>query len=202
MNLQVNFGKTKENADLIVDLHQDATHNILITGFSGSGKSYLCHSLIQQLMKNNLPADLGFVMMDLKRIEYSEYENSPYLVEPIIYSPQEGLKALERYAELAKSRVQGKEKNQRSTVIIIEECDIVYENPELFAQFWVELNQSKERSGIYVLFSSSRTAQEVFSDTVVNHSDLRLFLITNDVPESYQHIFGKSTVWLKGHEME
>ena len=174
MNLQVNLGKTKENADLIVDLHKDAAHNILITGFTGSGKSHLCHSLIQQLMKNNSPADLGFVMMDLKRIEYSEYKNSPYLVEPIIYSPQE-IKGSGTICRLAKSRVQGKEKNQRSIVIIIEECDIVYENPELFAQFWVELYQYKERSGIYVLFSSAGLPQEVFSDTVVNHSDLRLF---------------------------
>ena len=96
MNTKVRLGKTKPYKCFVIDLEKDSVHNILLTGVTGSGKSTLCHSLLEQLIRQNSPEEVGFVIMDFKRVEYAEYKNSPYLLEPIIYDPDVGLKALEK----------------------------------------------------------------------------------------------------------
>lgn len=198
MNTKVRLGKTKPYKCFVIDLEKDSVHNILLTGVTGSGKSTLCHSLLEQLIRQNSPEEVGFVIMDFKRVEYAEYKNSPYLLEPIIYDPDVGLKALEKLADLAKARYRGLKKGNRLIVVIIEECDIVYEDPVLFEKCWIELNLHKEMSRITILFSSSRNSREVFSDKVVNHSDLRLILSTKETPDYSLALFGSNMVRLRG----
>ena len=47
--------------------------NLLIAGASGTGKSTLCHSIIFSLLQKKHPADLKFVLIDLKGLEFNCY---------------------------------------------------------------------------------------------------------------------------------
>lgn len=58
--------------------------NILMTGGAGSGKTQSLHNWILTLMANNTPDDIQFFIVDPKRVEYSNYIDSPYLpTDPI-----------------------------------------------------------------------------------------------------------------------
>ncbi len=68
--------------------------HLLIAGATGSGKSVTIHSVITSLLFRNPPEQLGFVMIDPKRVELTLYNSIPHLLTPVITSAQQAIKAL------------------------------------------------------------------------------------------------------------
>ena len=62
--------------------------HLLLAGTTGSGKSVTMTSVLTSLAKKNFPEDLRFVLIDPKMIEFSAFENCPYLYTPIVTSPE------------------------------------------------------------------------------------------------------------------
>ena len=68
---------------VIVDLDGDEPH-LLVAGESGSGKSYLLHVLLVQLLSKNKPADLQVAILDPKGTFGMRYRAVPHLFAPAI----------------------------------------------------------------------------------------------------------------------
>lgn len=73
-----------------------ASHpHVLVGGSSGGGKSNIINHIISSLMRFSDPKLLKFVLIDLKRMEFGFYENSPHLLRPVVFEADEAIDVLE-----------------------------------------------------------------------------------------------------------
>ena len=77
---------------VVADL-ADAPH-LLIAGTTGSGKSAGLNSMLVSLLFARSPAELRLIMVDPKTVEFSQYQNLPHLLTPIITDPDSTVASL------------------------------------------------------------------------------------------------------------
>ena len=83
----------------------------LIAGSTGSGKSVMLNVLIQSLIDQMSPEDMKLVLIDPKRVELSQFKDTPHLMSKVIHELPQAIKALkwlvdemeERYTTLEKA---------------------------------------------------------------------------------------------------
>ena len=80
--LPLALGKDINGNVVVTDLTQ--LSHLLIAGATGSGKSVCINSIILGLLKKYSPAELNFIMADLKVVELCDYKNLPHLLTPVI----------------------------------------------------------------------------------------------------------------------
>lgn len=85
--LLVNLGIDTQNKNIIFDLC-DAPH-LLIAGTTGSGKSVLVNNILTQLFYNYTPNELEAILIDIKKVEFSIYEDIPHLLKQPITTYEE-----------------------------------------------------------------------------------------------------------------
>ncbi len=90
--LSVTLGKDTGSNAKIIEI--DKMPHILVAGTTGSGKSFLMHSFITSLLFRNSPDELKILMIDPKRVEFSNYNGIPHLLAPVIVEPDKILSAL------------------------------------------------------------------------------------------------------------
>ena len=76
--LTVVVGRDGQGRDVAVDLA--TLPHLLIGGATGQGKSVFLHSLICSLVRDHSPNEVEFVLMDLKRVEFSVYTKLPHTI--------------------------------------------------------------------------------------------------------------------------
>ncbi len=79
----VEIGKWTGTGDVIT-LNLARVKSVLIGGESGSGKSCLIRHILATLARDHTPEEVRFIIADPKIIEYSDYEDSPYLLRPVV----------------------------------------------------------------------------------------------------------------------
>ena len=79
----VEIGKWTGTSDTIT-LNLARVKSVLIGGESGSGKSCLIRHILATLTREHTPEEVRFLIADPKIVEYSDYENSPYLLRPVV----------------------------------------------------------------------------------------------------------------------
>ncbi|MDX9913510.1 MAG: DNA translocase FtsK [Candidatus Moranbacteria bacterium] len=81
--LLIPFGRMVGNKDLFVDLFK--LPHLLISGSTGTGKTNFLHCLISSLIKKFSAEEVKFILVDNKRVEFTEYNGVPHLLtEPIV----------------------------------------------------------------------------------------------------------------------
>jgi hypothetical protein len=76
----------------------------LIAGSSGGGKSNALNVVLATLMRSTPPHQLKFLLIDLKRVEFSLYEDAPNLLKPIVYEPQRAIDELKAVVDEMEAR--------------------------------------------------------------------------------------------------
>ncbi len=69
--------------------------HVLIAGSTGSGKSNIVKHLISSLLRFTEPDQLQFVLIDLKRTEFSIYKRSGHLYRPIVTDGETAIEVFE-----------------------------------------------------------------------------------------------------------
>lgn len=100
--LMLALGKDMNNTDIVADLHQ--MPNLLISGTTGSGKSICISSLIISLLFQKKPDELKFVIIDTKKIDFSNYNGLPHLLCPVITDSKQGTIALKNISQEVERR--------------------------------------------------------------------------------------------------
>ena len=173
MNLNLYFGKTKDGKRFEIDLIKKNLHTIFLTGSTGSGKSILHYHLYKQLILNNYPSELGFVFMDMTRVDFTGWKG-PYLHRPVIVKPKEAIDYLEKISE---------DPPKNKTVFIhIEEMDMMNYDPEKVERAWKKIHNSKEN--IYIVFSTSRPGKDVFTSKIKENTGMVIACITASKTDS------------------
>jgi len=108
-NLTLCMGRDVAGKSYFVDL--GSMPHLLIAGATGSGKSVCINSIIMSLLYQNGPDDLKLILVDPKRVEFTVYNDIPYLLTPVITDTKKCINALRwvvaemdrRYEVLSKS---------------------------------------------------------------------------------------------------
>lgn len=99
-DLPIVIGKTIVNEAFMFDLCK--TPHLLVAGATGQGKSVGLNAIITSLLYRKHPAELKFVMIDPKRVEFSPYSKLerhylaklPNIDKPIVTEPEDAVATL------------------------------------------------------------------------------------------------------------
>jgi len=190
MKSNIYIGKDEKGKEFFINLEKDKMHTILLVGETGSGKSIFHYSLYMQLMEQNSPEELGFVFLDMTRVDFDNWK-SDYLYLPPIVDAEKALNTLELLGNESIQRAKGKSKREKAIFIHIEECDMVYYDPARFQKAWLNIAKHRNVNNMYLVFSTSRPSPDVLTKTILNETDLKV-VFTLASKEDSIHVLGKS----------
>ena len=111
--LSLALGKDSVGSPLVADLAR--MPHLLIAGATGTGKSVSLNAMIMSILYKSSPRDVRFVMIDLKMLELSLYEDLPHLLVPVVTEPKKAVTVLKNLVEQMDQRYrQLKEKGVRN----------------------------------------------------------------------------------------
>ncbi|MFC2166302.1 DNA translocase FtsK, partial [Acidobacteriota bacterium] len=84
--LTIALGKTIHGEDYITDLA--VMPHLLIGGATGTGKSVALNTIIASLMYKASPEEVKIILVDPKRLEFSQYDGMPHLMCPVVKDPR------------------------------------------------------------------------------------------------------------------
>ena len=90
--LPISLGASTNGTSVFVDLA--TMPHLLIAGTTGSGKSVGVNGMILSLLYKYTPEECKFIMIDPKMVEFSNYEDIPHLILPIVTEPNKAIAAL------------------------------------------------------------------------------------------------------------
>ncbi len=90
--LALALGKNTVGEPKVIDLTK-APH-LLVAGTTGSGKSVGVNAMIMSMLYKNTPDELRLILIDPKTVEFSHYDNIPYLLTPVITDMKQASTAL------------------------------------------------------------------------------------------------------------
>ncbi len=187
MNLKVSLGKDIDKQDYSIDFAKQNINLTLIAGSSGTGKSVLGYHIYQQLVKQNSPNEITFVLIDNVHLEFTQWnQKSPYLYCPNITDQTKALKVLESVAE----QIDQINSSTKHYFIHIEECNQFASDTERMKQIFQKLFQNKSDSKIHLIFSTSRPSKEIFADWLLEISDLKI-IFKLPKPDDYITVAGE-----------
>ena len=100
--LALALGKDTAGQPVIGDLVK--MPHLMIAGATGSGKSVAINAMIMSILYKAPPREVRFVMIDLKMLELSVYEDIPHLLVPVVTDPKQAVYVLNNIVELMEER--------------------------------------------------------------------------------------------------
>lgn len=187
--------------------------HILICGTTGSGKSVCLNTMLVSLMYKYTPEQLRFIIIDPKNVEFTLFENSPFLLfNKIIEQDPDGratkvlsvlqwvagemnrrynflksrkLKGIIQYNAIAKAN--GEKIMPYLLVVIDEFADIVLADPEsakVFESIVSRLTAKSRAAGITLILATQRPSTEVITGTIKSNIATRICFQTASAIDS------------------
>jgi len=109
--LPIYLGKDVEGRPLVYDMA--TMPHLLIAGRTGTGKSVCLNSIIQSFLFSRAPDECRLILIDPKKVEFSDYARIPHLMSPVVTDDKKAEAILswavdkmeERYELLRRARV-------------------------------------------------------------------------------------------------
>jgi S-DNA-T family DNA segregation ATPase FtsK/SpoIIIE len=184
-HLTLVLGTTIAGEPYVADLAR--MPHLLVAGATGSGKSVSLNSMICSILFKATPANVRFLMIDLKMLELSFYEGIPHLLLPVVTNPKNAKAALRwmtdemerRYSMMAEKGVRNIEKyNQKMQkqeggetlpyiiVVIDELADLMMVSPKEVEEYIARLAQMARASGIHLILATQRPSVDVLTGII------------------------------------
>jgi len=175
--------------------------HLLVAGATGSGKTITLNSIMLSLLYRNSPQQLRFVLVDPKRVEFTDYNNMPHLLCPVIYDVDKTLVALswlvhemeERFkilsklgarnifeynTKLSKNNDQSDDDKTMPYIILIvdELADLMASKGRDVEAGVVKLAQKARAVGIHLVLATQRPSVEVITGLIKANVTSRIAL--------------------------
>ncbi len=183
--LTLTVGKTIAGDPYVADLAK--MPHLLVAGATGSGKSVALNSMICSILFKATPMNVKFLMIDLKMLELSFYDDIPHLLLPVVTNAKNAKTSLKwmteemerRYAMMAEKGVRSIEKyNQKMAkteggetipyiVVVIDElADLMMVSPKEVEEYIARLAQMARASGIHLILATQRPSVDVLTGII------------------------------------
>ncbi len=179
--LTLALGRDAAGVPFIVDLKK--MPHLLIAGSTGSGKSVCINSIITNLLYQNSPSQLRLLLVDPKRVEFTEYNGIPHLLAPVITEVDKTVAALKwvvaemerRFKLLAESSSRNIEVyNDNPTegklpylVVVVDElADLMAQAANDVENSIVRIAQMARAVGIHLIVATQRPSVDVITGII------------------------------------
>lgn len=171
--------------------------HLLVAGSTGSGKSVALNMFIHSLMEQNSPDNLKLVLIDPKRTEFTQFEESPHLVSQkfgIITEGEDVTLALEwavqemedRYKQLREAKVRDIDTYiaqggyMSKIVIVVDElADLMLSVHKIGIETAIiRLAQKARASGIHLILATQRPSIDVVTGILKANFPTRISFMT------------------------
>ena len=95
--LSLALGKDTAGNPMVSDLAR--MPHLMVAGATGTGKSVSLNAMIMSILHKASPRDVRFIMIDLKMLELSMYEDVPHLLVPVVTDPKKAVVVLKNLVE-------------------------------------------------------------------------------------------------------
>lgn len=124
-NIIAEIGKTDSDQSVIIDFEK--TPHLMLNGASGCGKSQCLFRIIEELSSHYSPAEVRFLLVDFKKIDFSHFREKPHLFAPIVTEEGAAEYALECILQLVEKRIEGSMPMDAHLFVVVDElCDLVW----------------------------------------------------------------------------
>jgi S-DNA-T family DNA segregation ATPase FtsK/SpoIIIE len=179
-SLPVGLGKDISGRAVFLDLAE--MPHLLVAGTTGSGKSVMLNGLLTSLLLTTDPRQVKMVLIDPKRVEFSQFARVPHLIAPIVTDIKKAANALSwavsemerRYEVLERFGVRSLDSyNDRSekpmpyVVIIIDElADLMMSAAAKVEDAVIRLAQKARAVGIHLVVATQRPSVDVITGMI------------------------------------
>lgn len=182
--LRIALGKDVSGVPVAADL--TAMPHLLIAGTTGSGKSVCVNALLSCMLLNNTPDDLRLILVDPKRVEFSNYNGLPHLLAPVVVEPDKVIGALQwmlremdaRYHKFSatgarnlddynrKSEARSEKKLPKIVIVIDELADLMMLAPTETQAAITRLAQMARATGLHLVVATQRPSTDVITGLI------------------------------------
>lgn len=179
--LSLALGRDVAGDPFIVDLRR--MPHLLIAGATGSGKSVAINSVIINLLYQNSPAQLRMILVDPKRVEFTEYNGIPHLLTPVVTEVDKTISVLKwtvaemerRFKLLADSSARNIDVyNENPTegrlpyiVLIVDElADLMSQAANDVEATVIRIAQMARAVGIHLIVATQRPSVDVITGVI------------------------------------
>ena len=180
--LPLPMGVRIDSRALVIGLEE--LPHLLVAGTTGSGKSVFVNACINGLCACRTPAELRFLLVDPKRVEFSIYEHLPHMLTKPVVSAKKAVLALawavremeSRYERFAAARVRNLETYNEhvlpkdrlpSIVIVVDElADLMFTSPKEVEDYACRLAQMARATGIHLVLATQRPSVNVITGLI------------------------------------
>ncbi len=177
--------------------------HLLIAGATGTGKSVGLNSLLVSLMYKYSPAELRFIIIDPKQVEFTIFSGIPHMLfDEIIYETPKAIATLSwavkemesRYGKLREAMVRNideynmkidtrKERIMPRIVIIVDEfADLMSTEKKNIEEKIARIAQKARAAGIYLILATQRPSVNIMEGSIkTNFTSRMAFKMSNAI---------------------
>lgn len=162
--------------------------HLLVAGTTGSGKSVGLNTFIMSLIKTKTPAELKFILIDPKRIEFGIYNNQQYMLAPVVTDNALAAKTLQYLAQEMERRYGLFEENFSKNigdynakgealpyiVCVIDEFADLAASDSKVEKIIQQLAQKSRAAGIHIILATQRPSVDVVTGVLKANFPTRL----------------------------
>ena len=195
-----NMPKSKANNPLLFTLGKDLMGNtvysdltkmphLLIAGATGAGKSVAMNAIITTILLRSTPAQVRLLLIDPKKVEFSNFKHVPHLLCDIVTEPQKasnallkvvdlmdkryrdfaeiGVKNLASYKKYQKDHPKEDLENLELIVVVIDElADLMVVAGKEVEQSIQRITQLARAAGIHLIVATQRPSTDVITGVI------------------------------------
>lgn len=161
--------------------------HLLIAGATGMGKSVCINSLIVSLLYRARPDEVKLILIDPKKVEFTDYNGIPHLLVPVVTEPKKAAGSLNwavlemerRFSEIQEVGARNLEEYNEFTaddpekeyipqiVIVIDElADLMMTAPSEVENSICRLAQKARAAGMYLIIGTQRPSVDVITGLI------------------------------------